>query len=278
MFALNTYLQHLGFKREQVNSNFASLSLIVQKHLETFRYQNTYLYEQGLLNKPTRKPGKIDKDAIYQQLVVENTPGYCFQNIELLFYVLEEIGFNVSRHLSRVYNKSIDDINFAEASFKPYDHEVLSVVVEGKTYFLDTGFANNSLRQPLLLQLGEQQFQDDCYRISDHNHNYFLELQVKPKVWLCLYEVVAEPCNKQAIEKANEELFFSDYEIPIRDSFRKLAIVTPEKRKFLLTMKIGPTIFKSYKGNELYRQKEYGQVSDDALEQVAVSKFGLSLK
>ena len=275
MIDLKKYFKIIGLEAPEPELSLKFLSMLVSSHLQAFRYQNTYLYREG--KKPTDKrvSGGISLDAVYKLFVEQRQGGYCFQNTELLFGVLVQLGFNVERHLARVYNQPIATIDFKQADLKAFDHVVLIIRIDGADYIIDTGFANNSLREPLALEPGEQKLGPNKYRISQQGENWLLEMHIKDDQWLCLYKVVGASCSQEKVVSANEQLFKSPDNIPIRDGFNKIACITTEKRKFLVRFNDGTMFFKSFKAGRLYREKILE--SEESFNELAERKFSVNL-
>src|SRR5690606_31469518 len=113
-------------------------------------YSNQALYEQGLKPIKERAVQSLEIDDIFDELVIARRPSYCFQTTELLFQALCTLGFQVNRHLSKVCNVMTEKLDFEMLSRQQFSHDVLIIQLEEKKYLVDTGFANNSLRKPLL--------------------------------------------------------------------------------------------------------------------------------
>ena len=108
-----------------------SLYLIYQHHMTRFAYSSIDLY----LGRP---PAEISVDATMDDLPVRG--GHCFQHVELLFNVLEYLGFEATRVLARV----LDGDTYIKGM--TINHIFLLVKFEGDTYLFDPGLAYASPR------------------------------------------------------------------------------------------------------------------------------------
>lgn len=267
-FTLEKYLSTIKVNKETLTVSIESLSRICFSHLKAFPYSNRDIYHQGLIALNDRKPVPFNLDFIYNQFIEEKSPGYCFQTTELLFAALFELGFKVARHLSKVCNQSMENIEHGMLQKKCFDHDVLIVDIEGRHYLVDPGFANNSLRNPVELKEGEQIVAGDSYRLSKQEDNWYLEMGIKQDQWLCLYQFQAGSSTRDEIEEAHNRLFFDENHIPIRDDFQKYACVTEDKRKQLVLFKEnGSCFFKSFNKNQIYKQKTVNKEEYDAVVQ-----------
>ncbi len=222
----------LTLSKENPSPTHDLLKQIVAAHLQAFAYQNTDLFEQGLKPREERDACAIDIDSVFKQMVEEGRPGYCFQNTELLAWALTLLGYNVVKHLVRIINVADEKLSGINRDDIPLGHVLLVVEVEGKKWIVDTGFANNSFREPLALVEGEQQIAPDNYRISFISDYIRFELKT-PHHWLCLYECEKHPANSDDVNKAHRNMFKGAV-TPQIFSFLKLAKVTPLKRKELV--------------------------------------------
>lgn len=274
MFKLGEYLKYIGLPNFKAEPTLETLTKITWHHLQSTKYQNIELFTEGRKNIENRGVKSVELAHVFQRLVENDKPGFCFQNAELLYAALTRLGFKVTRHVATVFNKSIKDIDWNQVDQMTPDHEVLFVNIDGHDYLVDTGLANNSLRGPLLIQLGEvsltnddslgqqnkilpdkQRLDQDRYRISKRNCNLALEMFIG-KGWLCLYQFCPTPCSLEKILMANDQLFKSPKMIVIRDEILKFACVTPRKRRFVLYDTREHTfLYKSFKPNGIKVRK-----------------------
>lgn len=218
-----------------VEPSLLLLKKIVKAHLHTFPYQNTELFIQGRKPMQERIISPIHIDSIFEQMVIQRRSGYCFQNSELLAWALTNLGFTVTKHLAKIINcfsKNIREDLLAEEIFS---HVLLQVAPPdySGSWIVDTGFANNSLREPLAMRVGEQVISTERYRLSYLAQQALLRLEIKiHQEWFCLYDIDPNPQLQEQIDEANRQLFIHPKE-PLIRTFLKLGQVTDEKRKSL---------------------------------------------
>jgi arylamine N-acetyltransferase/beta-lactamase class A len=222
----------LILSKKHPESTYDLLRQLVAAHLQTFAYQNTDLFEQGLKPREDREACAIDIGSVFTQMVKEGRPGYCFQNTELLAWALTLLGYNVVKHLVKIINVADEKLSEINRDDIPFGHVLLVVEAEGRKWIVDTGFANNSFREPLALVEGEQKIGPDNYRVSFHSDFIRFELKT-PQYWFCLYECEKHPASSDDVNKAHQNMF-KGVKTPEIFSFLKLAKVTPLKRKELV--------------------------------------------
>ena len=114
-----------------LSADVSSLYTIYREHMTRFPYQNVDLY----LGKPTVD---LTVSAILEDLSARG--GHCFQHCELMFAVLEYLGFLVERVPSYVL------LGKEYQEGMPLTHYILKIMVEEKIYLCDPGFAAASPR------------------------------------------------------------------------------------------------------------------------------------
>ncbi len=277
MATLKEYLEFIKLDIPvPVEPTLALLKQIIKAHLNAFSYQNTYLFIQGKKPVQERIIRTIDLDSNFDQMVSKKQPGYCFQNAELLSWALTELGFKVTKHLAKVVNCLSEKIDEKAISEGIESHELLIVDLpneKNKKWIVDTGFANNSLREPLAIQNGEQKIRAENYRLTLAEKKIRLELAI-PQGWFCLYDVDPQPKLQAEIYEANRQLFISD-KPPAIVKFLKFGSVNDEKRKNLAHFPTtGPSFFKSL---SLEKSKDTPIASAKDLCLLVEKKFAVTL-
>lgn len=214
------------------------LKQMVRAHLQAFPYQNTELFIQGKKPLSERQASDISIDALFKQMVIQKRSGYCFENTELLAWALTELGFNVTKHLVKAINCLSSEINEELVTKAIFGHECLIVSLNDDTshmkWLVDTGFDKNSLREPLLIQSGEQNIATEQYRLNFLERANMIRLELKiNRGWWCLYDFDSQPKSQDEIIKANRQLFAHAEELPIF-GFLTLNGVSDVKRKSLV--------------------------------------------
>ncbi|MEN9225407.1 MAG: arylamine N-acetyltransferase [Thermostichus sp. HHBFW_bins_43] len=89
------------------------------------------------------RPIRLERDPLYQKIVVERRGGFCFELNSLLAAALTGMGYSVQLLSGRVSR--------ADGSFGPeFDHLALQVTLDGQAWLADVGYGD-SFRQPLRL-------------------------------------------------------------------------------------------------------------------------------
>lgn len=130
----------------------------------------------------------LDAKPVFAKIVTEQRGGFCFEVNEVLFRLLEGLGFLVTRAASTVLK------NGGDAGVPhPFDHETVIVTIDGEPWLTDVGFGHSPFA-PLRLH-DEQPRQDEAgtFRLqSDHGH-YRLEWERQPGQWIALHRVDPTP-------------------------------------------------------------------------------------
>ena len=260
------YLELIQFNlTEQDKPNLQLLKQVISAHLSAFPYQNTDLFIEGRKPIQERVICPIDLDSIFDQMVIHQRPGYCFQNAELLAWALATLGFSVGKHLAKVVNCFSQNIREDLFADDIVSHELLIIDLSADDglWVIDTGFANNSLREPLAMRFGEHEIATEQYRLSGLSQQNIIRLEIKMhQGWFCLYDFDRQAKSQADIDEANRQLFINP-KAPLIRNFLKLGHVNHEKRKNLVRFPAGgASFFKSLSSTE----KHYDLValSEDA--------------
>ncbi|UQX01701.1 arylamine N-acetyltransferase [Streptomyces sp. RerS4] len=130
------YLRRIGITRPGAPSK-EGLFALQRAHVQRIPFENTEI-------QIGRPPG-IDPRLSVRRLSA-GRGGYCFHLNGAFAALLEELGYDVTRHLGGVY---ADPTSRAVSG----DHLTLSVRVDGATWFVDVGLGNGPL-EPLPLRAG----------------------------------------------------------------------------------------------------------------------------
>jgi arylamine N-acetyltransferase len=255
-FNIDQYLAHIGLKNGKREPNLNFLTDIVTHHLGTFYYQNTQLYFEVKKPPEQRQETSIAVDDLFQQMVINKTPGYCLQNLELLRAALIHLGFKTNRFLTKVIHAPLAELKTVNIDQLYFSHEILGITFEDTVYLVDTGFGNSSLRGPLEFKSGEQAIKEDIYRLVPlGENNWRLDSKVRQKNdWLCLYQFSQIPVNEDKIRETNKNLFFAD-SIPIQKKLL-LSKVTEKKRKsFVFFSETLTGFYKSQRHDETIKRE-----------------------
>ncbi|WP_144792981.1 arylamine N-acetyltransferase [Kocuria palustris] len=127
-----SYLDLLGVRRARPSLEL--LEALHDAHVRTLPFTNADI----LLGT---YPG-IAPAAVQRQLIERRRGGYCFAHGQLMAAALEDLGFEVARHLGRVGSPD-----------SARTHMSLAVRIDGQEWFADPGFGF-SVRGPILLEDG----------------------------------------------------------------------------------------------------------------------------
>lgn len=130
--------------------------------------------------------------ALTAKMVHARRGGYCYEQNNLMRYVLIDLGFAVDRLAGRVVW-----MNPAGLAGPPHaeTHQALAVRIPGVdgVYLVDVGFGGQTLTSPIRLAAGEMQQTDrEPFRIREHDSGLVLESLVAD-AWQPLYTFGAAP-------------------------------------------------------------------------------------
>jgi len=234
-FSLSDYFDHIGLHDYRPKPTLACLRKIAFQHLITFPYDSSRLFAEGKKPAKQRQMASLDPDIIYDEMVNKKMPAYCYQNNGLLYAVLTRAGFNVSRHFSQVILEAHDEFDAVALAQQQVTHIVLTVRMDEHDYIIDSGFSNESLRQPLPLVAGTHELDCDDYSLEELDDHWLLnsvryDREEKP-YWFSLFRFDKKPANDAEIDKEHHNLYHAD-NIPIRSNILLYSIVSDRKRKF----------------------------------------------
>lgn len=145
---VDEYFNQIDLVQIPVNSlsreeKLTYLSKIYLKHHLKFAYSNFALRKISLQH-PVQRESLALSD--YQQLLSSHH-GYCLENAQLLFVILQSMGYEVHRCMARVLNGL--RINSKELLSLPATHMILVVIIHGERFYLDPGLGPRSPRCPI---------------------------------------------------------------------------------------------------------------------------------
>ncbi|HEY8211904.1 MAG TPA: arylamine N-acetyltransferase [Myxococcaceae bacterium] len=100
---------------------------------------------------------RLEPEALFQKIVRERRGGFCYELNGLFGWLLESLGFQVTRLSARVYSS-------AGALGPEFDHLALRVDLD-RPFLCDVGFGEGFL-EPLPLQPGDHTDGERAYRLS----------------------------------------------------------------------------------------------------------------
>ncbi len=132
---LDAYLQRIAWSGSR-EPTLEALAGLIEAHTAHIPFENLDV----LLGRPVR----LDLDSLQDKIVRARRGGYCFEHATLFAAVLEELGFQVTRHAARV-------ILFGPLAEAKRDHMFMTVVIDDMTYVVDPGFGPFAPRFPVPL-------------------------------------------------------------------------------------------------------------------------------
>jgi len=237
----SAYLQRIALDIELKN-DFKTLISLHTAQAFSIPFEN--------FNVTLKQPIPLDKDSLFDKLILNNRGGYCYELNILFFFLLKEIGFEVTCLIGRPlygYNNAL----------RPKTHMVLKVTTEGKDYLCDLGFGGKGLIEPIeLVYEKENEQYGDNFKLISHKEGYELQSKLDSS-WVSLYSFDLAPQNLIDYELAN---FFNMHSPDSRFTQHVLcAMPTPHGRILILdkTFKYhekGQTKSISITTNEQYNQ------------------------
>lgn len=161
MFNVDDYLKRIGLSQGNVRSVSAqTLALLQSRHVLSVPYENIDIIHG--------KPISLNLDDIYDKIVVRGRGGYCFELNALYSYLLTELGFSVKNYFARFWR--------GETDLPLRRHRVITVDIDGVTYFTDVGIGSVAPRFPLVLERDTIQTQgSENYKFTyDENLGWML--------------------------------------------------------------------------------------------------------
>eukprot|EP00092_Neocalanus_flemingeri_P077105 GFUD01095703.1.p1 GENE.GFUD01095703.1~~GFUD01095703.1.p1 ORF type:complete len:280 (-),score=87.59 GFUD01095703.1:257-1096(-) len=201
------------------------LYFLYREHVTRFPYQNLDLY----LGKP-----RVDLSisALLETLPISG--GHCFQHSELMFAVLEHVGFTVERVAAWVLMGN----QYQEGM--PLNHNIILVKIGEDTYLCDPGLASASPRFPIKINMESTNevtiSEGDMYKLEVQDKFYQLYWMMKDS-YLLMYRFERSSSTgwaKTSDRESTLELCKNVYEgpgvIPIRDKYVKIALQTQDSK------------------------------------------------
>ncbi len=225
-----------------MKSDLNSLKKIVNNFVTKIPYQNFGIH----LNRIKGKGNYVDLsiETLTQRLFIDNIGGMCYELSEIMYHILNDIGFEVKR------------IGVYPLNDKPYDssipttHNILLIEINNNLFLVDVGYGYNTIRYPIKLdcsKIGSDSFNEiifkntnESYKI-DYKKEYITLSQWENNKWFSLYRIniPLKFLNQEEAFKANIDLMNIPKTIPIRDQFLKIGIQT-DLGKIGYNIKINP--------------------------------------
>lgn len=219
------YLRRIGIA-EELTPTSRNLARIQQAHLRAVPYENLDI----LLKKPIR----LDKESLYEKIVLNKRGGYCFEVNELLGHLLRDLGYEVTDLFGRFLR--------GETGIPMRRHHVLMVkCIDDKVPFIaDVGVGTGSPNLPMRMKLGEE-LQDGVitYRLGRRDFFGWVLEDRKRGEWGPVYSFTEEPqapidflATSFWCEHAEESIFNKGAMVSLRTETGRRTIDADEARIF----------------------------------------------
>ncbi|NWX37388.1 ARYL protein, partial [Notiomystis cincta] len=168
---IQEYFGRISYSQPYKDADLQSLTAIFQHHIQTIPFEN--------LSMHCGEPIELDLQSTYNKIVRKKRGGWCLEVNHLLFWALQELGYDVC----------ILGANSYEPAEKGYtaemNHILLKVVIKGDSYIVDSGFGGAyQMWEPLMLISGKDQPQGPgIFRFTEDNGTWYLE-KVKRKHYI----------------------------------------------------------------------------------------------
>ena len=219
------YLQRIGIFEELAPTR-ANLERIQRAHLKSVPYEN--------LDILLKKPIVLEKEALYEKIVMNHRGGYCFEVNELLGHLLRDLGYEVTDLFGRFLR--------GETGIPMRRHHVLKVkcIDDEIPYIADVGVGSGSPNMPMRMAVDEES-QDGviAYRFGRHDFYGWVLEDKKQGVWGPVYGFTEEPqapidflATSFWCEHAEESIFNKGAMVSLRTDTGRRTIDNDEARIF----------------------------------------------
>lgn len=134
---IHLYLDKLGID-EPLEPTLKTLSLLQQRHTEVLPFQSITTFAGKLTS--------LKLEDIVQKVLINHEGGYCYELNSLLYYLLQQLGFEVSILTGRIIHEN----NLLTPH--PRTHALLKVTIDEKIYLCDVGYGGLVPPTPLLIE------------------------------------------------------------------------------------------------------------------------------
>ncbi|NEW04940.1 arylamine N-acetyltransferase [Paenibacillus sp. SYP-B3998] len=221
---VRAYLERINYNGP-VDKSVSTLAKLQECHLHTVPYENLDILQ--------RKPLSLDREELFEKIVIRRRGGYCFELNALFGWLLRELGYTVTDFMARFWR---DEPNLPPKR----RHHVLKVGVGEETYLCDVGVGGIVPRLPIQMVEGlEHQQGDELYRLEQDTYYGWMLCEFKKGQWSQLYSFTEEPqLPKDFVmatywcENAPESIFIKEAMVAIRTQDGRNSIAGNEFRIF----------------------------------------------
>ncbi len=181
---LAAYFARIGYSGP-TEPTLETLAGLVGAHTRCIPFENL----DPLMGVPVTD---LSPAALTDKMVHRRRGGYCYEQNNLMRYVLTALGYQVDPLAGRVVWMTPDGL---DGPPRAETHETLAVRTPGieQTYLVDVGFGGQTLTSPIRLTAGPtQQTRHEPYRLRSYRRGYVLEALLR-NCWQPLYTFTTEP-------------------------------------------------------------------------------------
>lgn len=202
-------------------------------------------------------PLKLDRDSLFEKIVVRKRGGYCFELNGLLFHMLREMGFSVSERFARFLR--------GESAIPMRRHRVVIASFADGDYLLDIGVGQIAPRLPLKIEEGLIQTQNgETYRFEKSAVHGWVLSDLHNGAWREYICFSNDPAYE--IDFVQPSFFCEKHPDSVFNQRLMIAIKTPLGRKT-----IDGDVFKIFEGETLVHIEE--NVPKEKIREILESEF-----
>ncbi|XP_010010319.1 PREDICTED: arylamine N-acetyltransferase, liver isozyme-like [Nestor notabilis] len=274
---IQEYFARISYNESHKDADLQTLTVIFQHHIWAIPFENLSMHCGETI--------ELDLEATYNKIVRKKRGGWCLETNHLLFWALQELGFDVCILGGNSYEPA------ERAYAAEMNHILLKVVIKGNSYIVDAGFGGPYQSwQPLILISGKDQPQTPgIFRFMEDNGTWYLE-KVKRKHYIPaesepatgapetgnirkIYTFTLEPRHINDFQELNTYLQVSPDNI-----LQKKSICTLQIPEGIYSL-VGWTFTKvKYKYMEDMDLVQITTLTDEEVEKTLKDKFGVVLE
>ncbi|XP_005152207.2 arylamine N-acetyltransferase, liver isozyme-like [Melopsittacus undulatus] len=274
---IQEYFARISYNESHKDADLQTLTVIFQHHIQAIPFENLSMHCGETI--------ELDLQAIYNKIVRKKRGGWCLETNYLLFWALEELGFDVCILGGNSYKPA------ERAYAAEMNHILLKVVIKGNSYIVDAGFGGAYQSwQPLILISGKDQPQTPgIFRFMEDNGTWYFE-KVKRKHYIPeqsepatgtpepgnirkMYTFTLQPRHINDFQELNTILQVSPDNI-----LQKKSICSLQTSEGIYSL-VGWTFIEvKYKYTEDTDLLQFATHTDEEVEKILKDKFGIVLE
>ncbi|NXP82840.1 ARYL protein, partial [Ramphastos sulfuratus] len=165
---IEEYFARISYNDSHKDADLQTLTDVFQHHIRAIPFENLSMHCGETID--------LELESTYNKIVRKKRGGWCLESNHLLFWALQELGYDVCILGASSYEPA------ERAYTAELNHILLKVVIEGNSYIADAGFGGAyQAWQPLMLISGKDQPQiPGIFRFTADNGTWYFE-KVKRK-------------------------------------------------------------------------------------------------